>query len=466
MNTDLHLFRCPRCHEALETRHYEVYGDDISSGALVCPGCDAATPVLHGFCLFTETFATARGKESLQELGRSLFGTRADYGRFIAQQAQRPVYDAYAAYTPFNEALIAFLRFRDLVAAVLEPGDIILDLNNRTGWTGEFLAAIFPEQQVFSTWYGNMGILGYRGFGYWLGDNRRSGNLDCLFMDDMEEIPIESGSVKLVFGYDYLHHHAETAELEELLRITHPGGIVYFSHVHTSDAEPDLWFERGGTLHTSAQWCEILGGLNGLGARYPVLLGELACYRDESVTVEQGVSSDDYNFAAIIAPRDWKGVEVPRPEKPIPPGESHVLQNPLLEADLVTGRVRIRAENMAGGAGYVMDRHPGMVRELEQNISEVLTELQRQLLYWAGKGLAWGEIRQKLAAPAEEAESAIRDLADRQLVLALPVSHAMLQLQMFLLSASRGSTRPESEIPHDVAGHGRALRRCGGFDRQ
>ena len=67
------------------------------------------------------------------------------YEKFLKQKAQKGIRDTYSAFMPFNESTRSIEPFIEIFKNDLLPGDIILNLWCRTGYTGEYLASHFPE---------------------------------------------------------------------------------------------------------------------------------------------------------------------------------------------------------------------------------------------------------------------------------------------------------------------------------
>ena len=182
---------CPLCHQILAYYASAESQSPVTTAELYCADCNTSVPVLAGFALFTETASGRFAQLALADLAASAFKGSVANDEFIYQQAQRPVFDGYAAYYPFNEALHGFFRLAERLR--LPSGGRVLDLNCRTGWTGELLAALFPRQTVISIHAGPQGVLGYSGFNYWLNAAVRAPNLDILFLSDPGRLPFARG---------------------------------------------------------------------------------------------------------------------------------------------------------------------------------------------------------------------------------------------------------------------------------
>jgi hypothetical protein len=98
---------------------------------------------LNGFPLFDEQQLTPI--RDFDQKKEQLFGKAQEYVAFLEHKRIKPVFDLYAAFQPFNESTQCIFPLIPLLREVLCPGDLILDLWCRTGWTGELLASFFPN---------------------------------------------------------------------------------------------------------------------------------------------------------------------------------------------------------------------------------------------------------------------------------------------------------------------------------
>ena len=167
---------CPSCRCSYE-QFAEIHTEArIERAILSCPQCRVAVPVVNGFPLFDEARPWAPGSDEawLGELHKEKFSDQVQYQRFLEEKAQRGTSDLYAAFQPFNESTRALYPLLELLREVLQPGDLILDTWCRTGWSGELLAGLFPQQRIIPLWEGDSNVLGHRGFSHWIGEGRRA----------------------------------------------------------------------------------------------------------------------------------------------------------------------------------------------------------------------------------------------------------------------------------------------------
>ena len=86
------------------------------------------------------------------------------YEEFVRRKNRRPLVDD-SSFQPFNEAKKALFPFIALLQRQLEPGNVILNLWDRSGWVASLLAGLFPHQQILTTWEGDRDVLGRKGYG-------------------------------------------------------------------------------------------------------------------------------------------------------------------------------------------------------------------------------------------------------------------------------------------------------------
>ena len=216
----LSFLACPSCRCRFVEKVYSTQGDRIISATLTCPVCQIATPVVEGFPLFNEARPMGDIDQNfwLSQLEEKVTDPEGSYQDFLREKVSRGHSDAYAAFQPFNESTRALYPFIPLLRECLQPGDIILDTWCRTGWSGELLAGLFPEQRIVSIWEGNSNVLGYRGFAFWLGQGRRPENLDILFTHPDHALPIADNAVRIVHGLDSLHRYRHASYIPECLQ--------------------------------------------------------------------------------------------------------------------------------------------------------------------------------------------------------------------------------------------------------
>jgi hypothetical protein len=78
---------------------------------------------LRGFPIFEQQFLTSTTDH--EALTQKLFGTEQEYLQFLDRKQEKPVYDLYASFQPFNESTQSIFPLLPLLKEVLKPGDLI-----------------------------------------------------------------------------------------------------------------------------------------------------------------------------------------------------------------------------------------------------------------------------------------------------------------------------------------------------
>jgi acyl-coenzyme A synthetase/AMP-(fatty) acid ligase/SAM-dependent methyltransferase len=374
------------------------------------------TPTAGGFAFF--------GWKEAPDLGDPV--AQAD---LWARKAQRPAWDLYAAFDPFNEAQRAILPLVPRLRRILKPGDFILDLSCRTGWTGACLAGLFPSQRVVSAWVGERDVLGVRGFAWWLPRHRRPDNWDVVFLDPHSPLPFLDSAFGLVHGFDLVHHADPEAFFAECQRVVRPGGAHIFPHVHLCDTEPDPWFEREGTLRSQRDYAGFMERHLGADQQGFVLSEKALLGAPAAVQPEQVVRRHHYNACLYAEPRDAEGAEPTSAEPVIAEQSGHrVLLSPLVDLDAATGWVHVDPTGMAGGAGELLRRHPVHADRLT---SGRLDPVDRALLYEAVRLNTIEDCARRVGLGPAEAVRRFEALQDREWVRIAPIPAAMARLQTY-----------------------------------
>ncbi len=429
----LQALACPTCRGS-----WRVAGDVSGDGfALLCDRCRLRVAVLDGFPLFTER-EIDDGSPSIDfvaQVRQRAFGSDAggpEFRSFCSHKRRRGVVDAYAAWAPFNESGRTPLSFVSLLREHLRPGDVILDLSSRSGWTGEFLAGLFPTQRVISAWEGNKDCLGYRGFRQWLPRDLRAGNLDIAFFDPREPLPIADGAVRFVHGYDILHELQLERLWPELLRVAGPEGVLLFPHVHLHTPDHDPSFERHGRLLEGSDYRRVLGKLLAGGSRRACVMGEATMFAaqkaGEARTLCDEPESPDYNAVVAVVPASWIGRPLAVPVLPAPLESAAVLPNPLLEVSATDGSVRV---SCAEGMSEMPGRHPVYARLLPAALEPPLSPRERVLHFWSGRVATVGELAKRMGEVPEALAPVLADLERREIVKVAAVSRGAYRLQRF-----------------------------------
>lgn len=363
------------------------------------------------------------GGSDLRQLERRIFSDRLAFEERLRAHASRPVFDSYAAFEPFNEAGRVMPALSGLLAEHLQPGDVVLDIGCRTGFSSDVLAALFPEQLVLSTWYGDFGALGLAGFDYWLAGSRE--NLLRVLSPLAAPLPFADGTIAAVHGHDVLHHVALREFLAEVLRVTRPRAPLLFPHVHLANGEPEPYFSRGGTLRHGREISNALHDALAGDSRRAFVMSEARLFaeaRAGEVVLCDEPDTPHYNGVVLCAEptssrrlRRERGCDAPL----------RMALNPLVAIDPATGHVAPDPELLGGGSGKMLARHPIYAEVLQKC---TLTRLEQTFLFWAERFESVAEIAPRVGLTAQSAMDLARNLEERELVYVEALSRPMLRL--------------------------------------
>ncbi|WP_144213688.1 hypothetical protein [Shewanella donghaensis] len=288
----INVFSCPEC------------GGDLTRDIDRCFCALGHTyPVINGQYYFLPMFKTTPwSKPDISNLVAKL--QKNNFAQYMVLKKQRGIIEPYAAFQPFNESFQTLLNCIDNLKNALKPGDVILDTWCRTGWTGDFLATTFPNQKVISIWEGDNSVLGYKGFQALFNEVDRASNHTIIFHDPNKPLPIKSDTVAFCFAYDSLHRYQGIAD--EVFRVTKPDGIINFAHVHLSNAEPEPFFERGGTYRKGKYYQDYFQQHIKNNGREVSVMSELDVYRNSSTSsMVTNPETDHYNGFIWVAHEDF-----------------------------------------------------------------------------------------------------------------------------------------------------------------
>ncbi len=431
--TILDRLACPTCKSALVAKTYHANNDRMVEGFLACAVCGTATPVSHGFPLFTETQLDrpTLDEQWLSTRGGNWFRT-ADYESFLREKAARKLRDSYAFFQPFNESSRALLALFEPLRDSLAPGDLILDTWCRTGWSGEWLASLFPEQQVISLWEGNSNVLGYAGFQYWLSDEKRASNLSVLFAHADRHLPLQDNAVQLVVGLDSLHRYAQDTFLAECLRVTRDDGVLFYPHIHLANSEPEPFFERGCLQLSGDDWEHILERRCKTGSRKAYIFAEPELFDSgERFNLKSNAATQHYNGAALIGPRSWAASTVATGHQRDLAGNDYLIVNALVEIEFDRARVAICSDKPGLEVSELLLRHPVYQQRLEECLGHELSEIECELLFHSRLGKTFEQICHDTEYPESQVRATARSLCDREILFPAAVSGSMARLQAY-----------------------------------
>ncbi len=406
---------CPSCRRGYALEIAERTGDEIVEGRLTCPGCAVDIPIRAGFAMFT---AAGIADEVAGEMT-----AQRDYESYRAQKAQRGEIERYAAFHPFNEGVRAADAVIPRFAAHLSPGALILDPWSRTGWSAVWLAARFPEQRVVALWEGDRSVLGYAGFGYWLGVGKKPTNLDILFVDPTHGLPFADDVFAGLYAHDCWHRFSPIPFWADCLRVTSAGAPMVLAHTHLSNSEPDPWFDRGCIIRHGRDYRAWLDRLLADDPREGWVWSELDLFRvagSGALPPDSSETTHYYNALIFIADPAKAPVTETRDD-----GDLRLLVNPLFRIDFAGGTASVDGRLHDGLVGGLLDRHPAYRAHLPQQRLR-LTKDDLITLALAVTGHSVADIR---AAIGQNAPKPAMIAAD--LLLPTPVAGGGIDLQRF-----------------------------------
>jgi len=377
-----------------------------------------------------------RGPE-LIALGNYLSGNKHKYCQFLRRKARHPSLDIYACFQPFNEAFKALFPFVNYIGEQLKPGDTILNLWDRSGWTASMLAGWFPEQEIVTVWEGDKDILGYKGFNYWMSRERRQ-NHTVLFADFLRPLPIESNSVSAIIGMDLLHRFQQPELLAELHRIAKSSAAIVFPHVHLTNSEPDPFFERGMRQLHGKDYDFLFSQVSKSTGRSGFVLSEPVTFswNDFSPEKKKILCSEpdhkDYNACVAWLPagsqpylQPWRGHEKDWMNM-------YLLQNPLLAIDPVSQKIVINEKLYGPLIEELLERHSVYARRIQKSIGKKLDQDIIEVLYWAIQGLSLKNIMGKTNIKKSRIQEILETAWNLELAQAVPVDETGFRLQTLL----------------------------------
>ncbi len=422
---------CPACRERYKVNALSSFEDSIEIGLLTCPRCCITIPILNGFPIFQEQFLTVPG--DLREVSERIFGKRGEYPAFLDLKRDRPVYDLYAAFQPFNESTQSIFPLVPLLKEVLHPGDLILDLWCRTGWSGELLAALFPDQQVISIWEGTSGLLGTRGFHFWLGSGKRRKNLDILFHSPNDPLPFSDQTFSVVHGLDTLHRYHHVPLIPECLRVVKKDGAIVFPHNHLTNSEPEPYFDRGEDQMHGKEYQQFFERLLEKTNWKGFVLSEKGLFDSgPAYRLVDEPDTEHYNACILLANARNEGRVFRRTEKTLAGYENaQVIVNPLYHIDFVQQMAGASREAMDHGGDTLFFRHPIYHARLMQHSPIPLDEEDTLILYWASRFKTVSQIAPILKLNSGEVFNRLQIMEAKELIQLQNVSPAMARLQDF-----------------------------------
>jgi acyl-coenzyme A synthetase/AMP-(fatty) acid ligase/SAM-dependent methyltransferase len=420
---------CAGCRVPYQSQIVLRIDDQIETGLLSCPKCLVTIPILRGFPLFDEQFLIR--DPDLAELDLRFFGEKIDYLKFLHTKQERPVYDLYAAFQPFNESTQCISPLIPLLREHVRPGGHILDLWCRTGWTGELLSSLFPDQHVISIWESGSGLLGYKGFDFWLGSGRRRKNLDIIFHSPNFALPFLDDTFFIVHGLDTLHRYKHVPFISECLRVVTNEGVLVFPHNHLTNSQPEPFFERGEDqlhgLEYRKYFDEVLKG----SVKKAFVLSEKTLFesRDE-YQLKDEADTDHYNACILVTEErdNGRSFKIERATL-LSHGDAYLILNPLWNVDWLSHKALPAPAAMDYGGQTLFMRHPMYESRLKGVSPVMLDEDDCLILYWAQRFKTVREIIAKLNKDSTEIFRKMERLQNLELLQIQNVSRSMAKLQ-------------------------------------
>lgn len=407
----LQALSCPCCSSQVTWR-----SQDSHNGWIDCDSCKRSVPVIEGLVFFNEPFMTVSHEQFIKFKNDTL-----------AKLAVEEVFqttDPYPAFQPFNESIRCMNRLIPALKEHLSPGQVILDLHNRSGYTGAWLAGMFPDQWVISVWTGPLSYLG----AYLTCNPERPSNLLILVTSPDQTFPIRPQSIHFLHGYDSLHFYRQPDFINRAFHACHPHAVLAFPHVHLSNSNPEPFFNRGGELRSGTQYQHFLTER----ARHffsdqhkkVMVVGESEFFISQSCQ-ETNPETPCYNGFIWVSDEIFlKKMQY----KNIPVLEETMclLWNPLLSLNPLTNTVHIRYKNLKGKIQYLLDRHLVYLDYIQPYFPFYLSEALLSIIHRAESGLT---VKAMLAQGVSL--DAIHLLLRADILIEVPEKSGLLQLQRY-----------------------------------
>ncbi|OGV29611.1 MAG: hypothetical protein A3E88_07050 [Legionellales bacterium RIFCSPHIGHO2_12_FULL_35_11] len=425
---------CPLCEADLNSDNLDLFSKD---GFLYCLICAICVPVLDGFPLFTKIIKNNINIDELAAIKNDFFISNEDYSQFFAGKLSRYTLDPYVAFHPFNESTRTFGSLVPTLKRFLKKNDVIVDCNNWNGFTGEWLAGTFPDQIIISFWHNHTGPLGYKGFNYWQKLTERPRNLFIIFTSRNSSWPLHKQSVKVIHGYDILHHnHLNT--IENSFRIIDSTGVIVFPHVHLNNSTPEPYFERGGQYLHGSYYSNWLIKYFSLKNMHVAIHGEAKLFEQHLATSQinwlSEPDTDDYNGFIMIYCEQFKllldqyksNLSIKKYKQPyiaLTNEQSRYLINPLIIVNPLTMHAQIDKQALKGHGCYLLERHPVYHRRLKKILPFRLKDNHLNLLLSLEAHSYLTNLSRK--------HSDIKELIDREIILPYPLDDKITTFWMF-----------------------------------
>ncbi len=449
-NETIKSLSCPICGIIFEMLSRKEERECVIYGLLFCPQCFASVPVFSGFPVFSE-MSPLTGEPSLQDLmdwETRLFGQSREYSLFLNQKRNRRSFDTFALFHPFNPICRTWFSLFEVLRKTIRPGQLILDTWCRTGWSGEALAYLFPENHIISIWESNHSILGFRGFRHWLPEHERAPNWDLIFFSPKQRLPFRTNAFGALHALDSVHLYPFFPFLPECFRVTDPDGLLIFPHVHLTDGNPDAFIaeERGGHMHPAKEYEDYFSRILQDDDRRIFIMSEIDLFnaRDE-FQIYNDPHLSHYNGLFLVTDKRWLGQVAEIPDFKDEWDETwRVLKNPLVDIDLHTGAIPFSYDAVEGLCDTLLRLHPIYAERIQGIENVILSTRQCQIIYWAQRLLTLGEISERTGFSMETIKEELAFLRDNELVQVHKTTAAMTRLQNYYGTLEFGPAHAEN----------------------
>ncbi len=384
----LNYLGCVLCNSQLQWD--EIHQEE---GWLHCANCAISIPVISGFPMFNEPSMGSSLKDFNVIKARILSESEVSSSPFFNAEPML-IKDPYPAFQPFNESGRSLTSVIENAKNYLKAGDVILDVHNYMGWTGAWLASLFPDQLVISIAEGNIGPMGYSGFFNGQNMSVRPKNLLILFSSLKQNFPIKNRAIRFLYAYDSIHFYPQLSFINRCLFACSDDGVLAFPHVHLANNEPEPYFVRGGDLHLGKDYQDWFDKRL-KNTNYRVLVKS-----EKDLFLESNIPGFDwhtdpmtshYNGVILIANNKFL-LDLEKPISQKISHESQLIPNPLLILNPLNNRISICEKNLDGQVGPLLDQHPLYRDYLEINLPLALNAEMIQALVLSEHGLSVSEI--------------------------------------------------------------------------
>ena len=372
------------------------------------------------------------------------------YFEFAMRKSSRGAMDIYAAFQPFNEATRAL---QALFPSIIQQNpQKILVLWDRTGYLANLLQSILPNADVEVTWDTENDVLGRTGYAVWMAGVKGPRPWLC---DHTESLPFPDNHFDLIVALDVLHRVSWPDFLNEMDRVLTPQGAAIFPHIHLANAQPDPFFERGGTYRLGLEYQQ--GFDNHPSGRKGWLQSEPALFRASFQAEHRMISEPnhpDYNGLAAWTPAHWLDEDGGITVGSWSPHDLLACRgflNPLVKFNLAQGEIEIDPAHRHGFVKYMFDRHPVYEHYLRPSHGLTLSDVQVRLLHFLEIGKSLGEFKDRFGIQIEALQEAVSPLVQTGALFLAPFSEQAHAMQTFVGTNKLRLSDEQCNIRHLMA---------------